>query len=552
MADLERGQVPQTQTQGGPGRESGNGSNTQSASYIALPNKLAGNGRRRELSVWGLIKVVIAFFTSLFFSTIFLNIVMVAAIAGGIRKQFRSKEPISKVGEHLYGPEKRLKLDLGYYMQLAGYKLEEHLVTTEDGFQIVLHHLIDPDEPVEKRAKRYPVLLQHGLMQSSAAFCTSGRSSLGPYLLECGYDVWLGNNRNGFHPRHTKYTRWNPKVWQWGVREMGTKDMPAMLNFIKNKTGSSKVALASHSQGTTQVFYALSQDVMPQLADHLSSFCALAPAVFAGPTLQRWQYKFIRKLSHTTYHLFFGHHAFFGQMGFFHHILPERVFVLFAYDVMNYMLGWDDALWNHHYKHRQFVFCPSYVSSELMYWWLGPGGFADKGCIFNESVNRWFDESFPPLAIFAPGRDDLVNPYPLISRLSNYETHLQKVQVFDEPTYSHLDVLWATDAVEKVGKPLAKFIWENVPDDQKGRWNAPKLDDTPPDAPENKNTQPLANQASDEPDQFSEKATKDNGSNENAIDNAKENAKENLPPSEKAPIEPGSKPLSNPITSNQN
>jgi len=38
---------------------------------------------------------------------------------------------------------------------------------------------------------------------------------------------------------------------------MGTEDVPAVMDYIREVTNNEKVAYIAHSQGTTQMFYAL-------------------------------------------------------------------------------------------------------------------------------------------------------------------------------------------------------------------------------------------------------------------------------------------------------
>lgn len=464
---------------GGGGLSSSSRSHNNNTSRSALrPYNVSYPGK---LTIWNTLIISLCYISSAIFSGVFLIILMVCALAktciGAIGKTFNHADNNNSQNAtprlSLSNKEKKLTLDLRYYIQLEGLDLIEHVITTSDGFRIILHRIIDPEEPEEKLDKRYPILLQHGLMQSSAAFCTSGHDSLGLYLFKSGYDVWLGNNRCGFHPRHRLYRYLNIHMWQWGINELGTKDIGAMLDFITDSTKASKVALAAHSQGTTQTFYALCKDSQPDMGNRLSSFSALSPAVYTGSILDRWYFKFIRYLPQHIYHVFFGHHAFIGLMAKFHVIMPEKLYTFFGYLMFNYLLGWDDRLWNPVYKDRQFLFSPTYVSAELMYWWLGKSGFASNGCIFDESAERWFDsDTFPPLGLFVPGRDTLVDPNALVTRLSSYE-QFKIMKVFDLPSYSHLDVLWAADVIEKIGKPLNEFIWANVED--KENWNEPSL-----------------------------------------------------------------------------
>jgi hypothetical protein len=142
-------------------------------------------------------------------------------------------------------------------------------------------------------------------------------------------------------------------------------------------------------------------------------------------------------------------------------MVPLKLFVALGYMLFNYMLGWDDSLWNFRFRPRQFINSPVYVSTELMFWWLGKGGFAETKCALDETSPQWFESSFPPLAIFSPGRDNLVNPVRLINRLKTYEP-INLMEVVDLPSYSHLDVLWAYDVHIQVTRPLVQFIWKHA------------------------------------------------------------------------------------------
>lgn len=412
-----------------------------------------------KLSTWSKVKVVLCYISSAVITTIFLTILMICALF----KHFTTSSTGDKKVDtsKLAGAERKLVVDLQYYLRLSGLDLVEYIITTADGFNLVLHHVVDSNETESLRSKRYPVLLVHGLMQSSAAFCTSGDNSIALTLFRDGYDVWLGNNRCGFKPSHQIYNKYSVHMWQWSIHQMATLDLPCMIDFVCQSTKRSKIALVAHSQGTAQTFLALSKFGAPELADKLSSFTALSPAVYSGPLLrQKWFLRCIGPMSRHTYHITFGHHSFIGLMGMMHQVMPERLYTYFGYVMFNYLLGWNDALWNNNYRNRQFIFSPVYVSAELMYWWLGPTGFAASGCIFDQNDDKWFDNSrLPKLAIFAPGRDNLCNAEALVNRLRSYEElDDEKLKVYDLHSYSHLDVLWAADVWEQVGKPLSEFI----------------------------------------------------------------------------------------------
>lgn len=362
-----------------------------------------------------------------------------------------------------------LKLDLRYYVKLQGYEIEEFLVTTQDGFNIEIQHIVVPGESHAEFKRRYPVLMLHGLLQSSAAYCTSGENSLAFFLVKNGYDVWLGNNRCGFHPSHVKLGSMNLGMWSWRIQELGTLDVPCLVDFVRSKRGVDKIAFVAHSQGTAQTFLALAKDSLPELGTKLSSFCALSPAVYTGPLVGRWFLSFLRHFSLPVYRLFFGYLSYMPLMMIMPKVMSTRLYSHLGYSMFRYMFQWNDKLWDPRYRDRQLLFSPVYVSAELMYWWLGKGGFASRGCLFNhESPDHpWFDSRFPPLQLVVPGADNMVDPYKLINRMKQVEKFIQHVEVTEISEYSHLDVLWATDVIHKVGVPMLKFIRQTLPE---GEW----------------------------------------------------------------------------------
>lgn len=113
------------------------------------------------------------------------------------------------------GGDDPLVCDVGYYARRVGLDIEEYRVQTEDGFILQLWHVYNPKEyspvPDAKRGhkspvvfppgqaekgrvhgasgsqytngcRRYPVLLVHGLLQSSGAYCTNDDDSLAFFL----------------------------------------------------------------------------------------------------------------------------------------------------------------------------------------------------------------------------------------------------------------------------------------------------------------------------------------------------------------------------------
>jgi lysosomal acid lipase/cholesteryl ester hydrolase len=62
---------------------------------------------------------------------------------------------------------------------------------------------------------------------------------------------------------------------------MGTKDLPAIIDYILNHTGREKISYIGHSQGTGQLFAAMSLD-NSYFAARLNCFMAFGPVSYMG------------------------------------------------------------------------------------------------------------------------------------------------------------------------------------------------------------------------------------------------------------------------------
>lgn len=427
--------------------------------------------------------------------------------------------------------------DIRYYARRVGLEVEHTKVVTEDGFLIELSHVFDPEaftmqnediSSVDKGRKfkyklkdskskrKFPVLLMHGLLQSSGAFCCNDDFSLAFWLCKAGYDVWLGNNRCGFHPEHETLKYGDPRMWCWNIQQMGVYDLSALVDRVLLETEFAKIGLVCHSQGTTQTFVALAKDQRPSLGKKISVFCALAPAAYAGNLIGQAYFRFIRMLSPFFFRLVFGIHAFIPFMLSMHQIVPPRLYGWLGYKVFSFLFSWSDSQWDRGLRNRLFQFAPVYVSAEAMRWWLGVDGFARHTCIlataetvraedqldaqseepqsqtqqhlelqrvYGKGATAWYGEDTPPMAMWVCGDDELVDGRRLLRRLENGRepaVRLVHSKVIDG--YEHLDVLWAMDAVDQVFVEVKEVLWKTchvqseciVPEGCEGieRWEA--------------------------------------------------------------------------------
>jgi gastric triacylglycerol lipase len=162
-----------------------------------------------------------------------------------------------------------------------GFRVESHLVTTQDGYILKMFHI----GTGQSFSIGIPVLLQHGLSDSSDTFIVNSPDKApGFALARQGFDVWMGNSRGNKYSRsHIKY---NPDTdnayWDFSWQEMADFDVPAQVDYVLSQSEHKKLVYIGHSQGTTQMFAHLSEHV--SFADKL--YCAIMLNPVASVTHQ--------------------------------------------------------------------------------------------------------------------------------------------------------------------------------------------------------------------------------------------------------------------------
>ncbi|KAJ3658402.1 hypothetical protein Zmor_010141 [Zophobas morio] len=165
-------------------------------------------------------------------------------------------------------------------IQLAtkyGYPIESHDVETDDGYILTLHRI--PHGIKNVSTMKYPVLLMHGLLSSSVDWVNMGpENALGLLLADCGYDVWLGNQRGNTWSR--KHLTLDPdidaeKFFDFSFHEIGIYDIPAKIDYIINATNKEQIFYVGHSQGTTSFFVMASEK--PEYNAKIRLMTALSP-----------------------------------------------------------------------------------------------------------------------------------------------------------------------------------------------------------------------------------------------------------------------------------
>jgi len=143
-----------------------------------------------------------------------------------------------------------------------GYPLETYPAETSDGFVLRLYRIPYGKTNSTKYSKDKPVvLLHHGVTLASNCFvCLDPVSSMGFYLADAGFDVWMANTRANTYSRGNRYYRNSENAyWYNSIDELALIDLPTQIDYILTKTGKTSLAFVGHSQGCTLPLMLLSE-----------------------------------------------------------------------------------------------------------------------------------------------------------------------------------------------------------------------------------------------------------------------------------------------------
>jgi len=146
-----------------------------------------------------------------------------------------------------------------YVYQVPNNQSESYFCKTSDGWDLALFRY----KPAALNPGAYPVVLVHGMGHNSYIWDLDGTHSLATYLRDRGYDVWsvslrgagkstkpaIGSMTRVAVINRLDEERIDPSKLDWNIDDHITKDIPAVLAFVKEKTGHAKVNWVGHSMG---------------------------------------------------------------------------------------------------------------------------------------------------------------------------------------------------------------------------------------------------------------------------------------------------------------
>ncbi|KAJ2343795.1 cholesterol esterase, partial [Coemansia sp. RSA 2618] len=274
-------------------------------------------------------------------------------------------------------------------MQFWGYPHEDHLVETRDGFILGVHRItgkrrapscagsrtnsetsISVNGNNARGGTKPVVLFWHGFMLSSECFvCHPDWINILPFrLAEAGYDVWLGNSRgNKYSYKHMKYTPDDRRFWNFSIDEIAGIDVPTTVDYILGETGAQSLTYIGFSQGTTQMFMALSRN--RGLNTKVDHFVALAPA--STPRgFHNTIVDYFTKATPQMLYLLFGRRRAMSLVYFWMNILPRDLYVAVLDFCVRLLFGWTMGNMSQETKCITYWHLYSYTSVKAIVHWM--------------------------------------------------------------------------------------------------------------------------------------------------------------------------------------
>ncbi|XP_074010703.1 lysosomal acid lipase/cholesteryl ester hydrolase-like isoform X3 [Numenius arquata] len=349
-----------------------------------------------------------------------------------------------------------------------GYLSEEYEVLTHDGYYVSLNRIPHGRENPRNGEAKPVVFLQHGLFGEGSHWVQNlANNSLGFILADSGYDVWLGNSRGtSWSQRHQHLSADQAEFWDFSFHEMAMYDLPAMIDFVLQKTGQKQIYYIGYSQGCTIAFIAFSS--MPELAQKIKMFFALAPVLtikHARSPIMKMSFLLDRQFKiggkeKSPEYLFSWFLPELCRHPLLHKPCANLLFLLGGYNEKNLNMTRLDVYTSHY---------PDGTSVKNMIHWaqvMKSGEFkafdysSENLAVYHQETPPFYrvEEMPVPTAVWSGGEDwaaDWRDVRLLLSRI----THL--VTYGHIPDWNHWDFIWGLDAPGRLYSSILKLMEES-------------------------------------------------------------------------------------------
>ncbi len=364
----------------------------------------------------------------------------------------------------------------------AGYYFEEHKIRTEDGYILTAWRIpcLLNETNMDLYKKRKPVILQHGLIDSSYTWLLLDKEHSLPFLLvDNKFDVWLTNTRGNAvsfeheNPKEFDSAKIDSKYWNFTFHEMAVYDLPANVDYIKEKTGFEKVDYICHSQGGLIYFimYTMNQKFIEDNFDHFISLGTVITTFTSESNLIKLgSYSKFPEIVDTLHinNILCFNKFFYDAISNFCKFFNRPCYNIVKFIVSN---NFETKRINMSKLFSEFLYVPAGTSSKNLRHWmqiyntkrLARYDYGEKKNleIYKTKKSPIYDLSkFKNYKIKSRLYTSDKDPFSNIDDLHHLTKYLNDkyVKIKRMINYNHMDFLWSDDAKEDIYLPIINFL----------------------------------------------------------------------------------------------
>ncbi|XP_071419420.1 lipase member M-like isoform X2 [Pithys albifrons albifrons] len=328
-----------------------------------------------------------------------------------------------------------------------GYPSEEYEVLTLDGYYVRLNRIPHGKEKPRNRGPKPVVFLQHGVFGEGSHWVENlANNSLGFILADSGYDVWLGNSRGtSWSRRHQHLSAEQDEFWDFSFHEMAMYDLPAMVDFVLQKTEQKQLYYVGYSQGCTIVTPKHARSPTIKMSFLMDKNLKMIPLLLGRTDASLRMKGLWRFLPHLC------------TLTLLHKPCANLLFLLGGYNEKNLNMTRLDVYTSHY---------PDGTSVKNIIHWaqvVKSGEF--KAFDYGSENMVMYDQDTPPLyqveemlvptAVWSGGEDwaaDWRDVHLLLPRIAHLVTYVHI------PDWNHWDFVWGLDAPERLYSNILKLM----------------------------------------------------------------------------------------------
>ena len=364
----------------------------------------------------------------------------------------------------------------------AGYYFEEHKICTEDGYILTAWRIpcLLNETNMDLYKKRKPVILQHGLIDSSYTWLLLDKEHSLPFLLvDNKFDVWLTNTRGNAvsfeheNPQEFDSAKIDSKYWNFSFHEMAIYDLPANVDYIKEKTGFEKIDYICHSQGGLIYFimYTMNQKFIEENFEHFISLGTVITTFTSESNLIKLgSYSKLPEIVDTLHinNILCFNKFFYDAISNFCKFFNKPCYNIVKFIVSN---NFETKRINMSKLFSEFLYVPAGTSSKNLRHWmqiyntkrLARYDYGEKKNfeIYKTKKSPIYDLSeFKNYKIKSRLYTSDKDPFSNIDDLHHLTKYLNDkyVQIKRMINYNHMDFLWSDDAKEDIYLPIINFL----------------------------------------------------------------------------------------------